>query len=89
MLLNAPDNPSLYESMRKRKTPTNKFQRTSLLLINSDPSDDDIAGFHAVFIWVLTGGGFFLEASNIRGKPVYLNGKCLIPYENSIGIVVG
>jgi hypothetical protein len=63
------------------------------LLLTPDPRDEgDIAGLHARLSWIKGGGGFFLIADNMRGKPVTLNGETLvneqrlIPYHNTIGI---
>ncbi|KAJ9370755.1 hypothetical protein DTO282E5_4515 [Paecilomyces variotii] len=54
--------------------------------------EDAVAGIHARFNWVKGAGGFFLIASNKKGKRVMLNGDVfrhdqrLIPHQNAIMI---
>lgn len=88
-LTNLPEFPALGWRIGRGKSVQKNFGVDILLRADDD---QDIAGSHARFTWMKGGGGFFIRAENIRGKPVSLNGEVfsqdrrLIPFYNTIGI---
>jgi hypothetical protein len=64
-----------------------------LLLMPPESAGDNVAGVHGRLAWRSSSAGFFVIADNLKGKPVLMNGECLVHKERVISnenmIVVG